>query len=978
MIVRQSNCAVSALETGTGHTARDATALILLGDFRMCMSRRLGASGTLWGTAEVGDEERELERYRSLARMVDGGLCQCNEQGCIELVDDGFRSVTGYPGEELTNAHISTVFDDAGIAAINDVLGSNPEDEPVVETVVDVRTANGDDVSCTVRVTQVPPMGETHEDEREGEGERKSVLCFIRNYRETSAASLETSQNEEQGSASAASNTDRASADSIRSALNGANIGAIVLDESRTIRWLDETAEAFLDLDRESVLGQSKRTVIEDQLADRVVEPASFVSRVSDTVGRNGRKNEGKNRGKIGAKVSDNPHETEGDRTDSHTTDDTAVSNYLEFKLVDEHGERWLECQSKPIETGPYAGGRVEFYDDITDRKRSEGKLRKSQEAFNTLVDTVEEYAIFRLDENGRIISWNEGARQTKGYDRAEILGEHFSVFYTDEDREANVPERNLRIALETGSVEDEGWRVRQDGSQFWANVTITPVWDDDGTHQGFLKVTRDMTDRRNRERELETELQRVFNRVSDALYAVDNEFRFTLVNDRAEELLGHPEEDLLGERLWDVFPSAAEIDDVWDAFHTARDEQVATHYELYYPRLGFWVEANLYPSETGISVYFRDVTDRKQREQALEESKQRYRTIAEYFPNGVVTLFDHDLEYTLAAGRGFEMIDEDPAEIEGSNFEDTWTPEVRETLEPVLRSALEGEKRSVELRHDGREWVLYAVPVTDSEGTVFAGMTMAHDITERKENQRKLEETVARLEESNHRLEQFAYAASHDLQEPLRMVSSYLQLLERRYSDAFDEDGEEFLEYAIDGADRMRRMIDGLLAYSRVETRGDPLEPVDLDHIFANVREDLQLQIGETNAELTVTEDGLPRVQGDANQLRQVFQNLLENALEYSGDERPRIRVDAESRVRNRRREWVISVHDEGIGIEPSDQERVFEVFERLHTREEYPGTGIGLALCQRIVERHDGEMWLESEPDEWTTVSFTIPAAE
>ncbi|OIB55634.1 PAS domain S-box protein [Natrialba sp. SSL1] len=940
------------------------------------MSRRLGAPETLWGTAEGGDEQRELERYRSLARMVDGGLCQCDEQGCIELVDDGFRSLTGYPGEELTNIHISTLFDDAGIAAIDDVLGSTPEDDPVVETTVDIRTANGDDVSCTVRVTRVPPIGETHEDEgeAESEGEGESVLCFIRDYRDASAADPETSQDEERGSASAASNTDRASADSIRSALNGANIGAIVLDESRTIRWLDETAEAFLDLDRESVLGQSKRTVIEDQLADRIVEPASFVSRVRSRESENGSKNDGE----IGAKVGDNPHETEGDRTGGHATDDTAVDDYLEFKLVDEHGERWLEYQSKPIETGPYAGGRVEFYDDITDRKRSEGKLRKSQEAFNTLVDTVEEYAIFRLDEDGYVVSWNEGARQIKGYDRAEILGEHFSTFYTDEDREANVPERNLGIALETGSVEDEGWRVRRDGSQFWANVTITPVRDDDGTHQGFLKVTRDMTDRRNRERELETELQRVFNRVSDALYALDNEFRFTLVNDRAEELLGYPEADLLGESLWDVFPSAAEIEDVRDAFYTARDEQVPTDYELYYPRLGFWVEANLYPSETGISVYFRDVSERKQREQALEESKQRYRTIAEYLPNGIVTLFDHDLEYTLAAGQGFEKVTEDPAEIEGASFEEVWSPDTRETLEPVLRSALEGEERSIELWHDGREWVLYAVPVTDSEGAVFAGMTMAHDITERKENQRKLEETIARLEESNHRLEQFAYAASHDLQEPLRMVSSYLQLIERRYGDAFDEDGEEFIEYAIDGADRMRRMIDGLLAYSRVETRGDPLEPVDLENVFANVREDLQLQIGETNAELTVTEDGLPRVQGDANQLRQVFQNLLENALEYSGDDRPRIHVDAESRVRNRRREWVISVHDEGIGIEPSDQERVFEVFERVHTREEHPGTGIGLALCQRIVERHGGEMWLESEPGEWTTVSFTIPAAE
>ncbi|GAB3676582.1 MEDS domain-containing protein [Halopiger thermotolerans] len=227
-------------------------------------------------------------------------------------------------------------------------------------------------------------------------------------------------------------------------------------------------------------------------------------------------------------------------------------------------------------------------------------------------------------------------------------------------------------------------------------------------------------------------------------------------------------------------------------------------------------------------------------------------------------------------------------------------------------------------------------------------------------------------LEESNERLEQFAYAASHDLQEPLRMVTSYLQLLERRYGDAFDEDGEEFLEFAVDGAERMREMIDGLLAYSRVETQGDPFEPVDLDALLDDVREDLQIQIDETGAEIAAAQ--LPRVSGDASQLRQVFQNLLENAITYSGDEPPRIRVDATRRGR----EWVLSVEDDGIGIDPADQDRVFTVFDRLHSREEYEGTGIGLALCQRIVERHGGDIWVDSEPGAGSTFSFTLPAVD
>ncbi|WP_254763956.1 ATP-binding protein [Natrinema marinum] len=240
----------------------------------------------------------------------------------------------------------------------------------------------------------------------------------------------------------------------------------------------------------------------------------------------------------------------------------------------------------------------------------------------------------------------------------------------------------------------------------------------------------------------------------------------------------------------------------------------------------------------------------------------------------------------------------------------------------------------------------------------------------ERQQYQTQLEALVADLEQSNERLEQFAYAASHDLQEPLRMVSSYLQLIERRYGDALDADGEEFLGYAVDGAERMREMIDALLEYSRVETRGDELEPVDLGSVLADVREDLRVKIEESDAEITAAD--LPRVEGDASQLRQVLQNLLSNALEYSGDEPPRIHVSADRDGDH----WTVSVADDGIGIEPRDQAQIFNVFQRLHSREEHAGTGIGLALCERIVERHGGEIWVDSEPGEGATFSFTLPA--
>ncbi|WP_226480299.1 PAS domain-containing sensor histidine kinase [Natrinema amylolyticum] len=264
----------------------------------------------------------------------------------------------------------------------------------------------------------------------------------------------------------------------------------------------------------------------------------------------------------------------------------------------------------------------------------------------------------------------------------------------------------------------------------------------------------------------------------------------------------------------------------------------------------------------------------------------------------------------------------------------------------------------------DRREFADHDIDFLESVATILA------TAIERQRYERRLNETVADLEASNERLEQFAYAASHDLQEPLRMVSSYLQLIESRYADDLDADGREFIDYAVDGAERMREMIDGLLEYSRIDSQGDPFEPVDLDAVLEDVLTDLQVMIEGTDAEITA--EPLPEIQGDPRQLRQLFQNLLSNAIEYSGDEPPRVHVEARHNGRN----WEISVADDGIGIDPDDQDRVFRVFQRLHSREEYDGTGIGLALCRRIVERHGGRIRVDSEPGEGATFTVAIPA--
>jgi light-regulated signal transduction histidine kinase (bacteriophytochrome) len=306
---------------------------------------------------------------------------------------------------------------------------------------------------------------------------------------------------------------------------------------------------------------------------------------------------------------------------------------------------------------------------------------------------------------------------------------------------------------------------------------------------------------------------------------------------------------------------------------------------------------------------------------------------------------------------------------------------------ERVVRSGEMFEDIEEHRSGDGQRLYVHVLkaPVRDAQAKVVGTQIIFWDVTARKLAEEALEKAAAELARSNKELEQFAYVASHDLQEPLRMITSYTQLIAKRYQGKLDADAKDFMQFAVDGALRMQKLIQGLLLYSRVGTRGKPFEPTSCQECLTGGLANLKIAIHESGADIQMPGEALPQVMGDAIQLTQLFQNLLGNSLKFRNSAALVIQIAAERRARADAAtlnvppyEWVFHISDNGIGIEPQYFERIFVIFQRLHTQDQYPGTGIGLAICRKIVERHGGRIWLDSKPGLGTTFHFTLPALD
>jgi PAS domain S-box-containing protein len=479
----------------------------------------------------------------------------------------------------------------------------------------------------------------------------------------------------------------------------------------------------------------------------------------------------------------------------------------------------------------------------------------ESDHRFRLVVEGVQDYAIFMLDPQGKVVTWNIGAERIKGYKASEIIGRNFSRFYPQADIDQGKPQEILRIASEQGRAEVEQWRLRKDGTRFLANLVITAARDRAGKLVGFSEISRDLTERVASE----ARYRGLLEAAPDAMVVVNGEGQIVLLNLQAEKQFGYRRDELVGQKVTNIIPAGFAERLIADGTRSAAEalaQQIGTGIEL--------------------------------------------------------------------SGR----------RKNGSDF----------PIEIMLS------------------------PLESAEGVLVTAAI--RDISERKSAETRLTNAVDELKRSNDELEHFAYVASHDLQEPLRMVASYTQLLAGRYKGRLDADADDFIAYAVDGASRMQQLILDLLAYSRAGANVGEPRRISSEQALQGALINLQAAIAESGA--IVTHDSLPDITMDDLQLTQIFQNLVGNAIKYRSADVPRVHVTSTSSDRT---DWIFSVRDNGLGIDAQYFDKIFVLFQRLHGREEFEGTGIGLSICKKLLERIGGRIWVESEPLKGSIFRFSVP---
>jgi PAS domain S-box-containing protein len=641
---------------------------------------------------------------------------------------------------------------------------------------------------------------------------------------------------------------------------------------------------------------------------------------------------------------------------------------------------------------------------DITERKRAEDSLRES----NNYLENLFRYA------NAPIIVWNTESKITRfnpafksmtGRKAEEVIGQSIEILFpadlvTSSMELIKKTQTGERLEIEEINILNVNGSVR---TVLWNSA---PMFGADGkTITEIIAQGQDITTRKDVEnslRETNEYLENLFNYANAPIIVWDTEFKITRFNPAFELLTGRKAKEVIGRSIEILFPEDF-VESSMEILKQAQKGERLVIAEIKILHVNGSVKTVIWNSapvlgpdgKTIIEVIAQgqDISERLQAESDLQKLSGELEIIIDSIP-GLVFYKDLNNRFIRVNKYMCDAYKMSKNQLEGIYLDKLHTKEEAAAYFQADQKVIQSRQPLLNIEEpwptdNGLHWLNTSkVPYLDKTGEVIGIIGVSMDVTDRKlaegeleiyrkhleelvtERTAELATAVSNLEQSNKELEEFAYVASHDLQEPLRMVSSYTQLLERRYKNQLDQDANDFIEYAVDGANRMQRLINDLLEYSRVSSQGKEFVKVDISMALGHAISNLKNLISDNLA--LVTNDDLPVLNADETQIVRVFQNLIENAIKYKKKtELPKIHISC----KKKNNLYEFSVSDNGMGIEMQYHDRVFVIFQRLHRKDDYPGTGIGLSVSKRIVERHGGTIWFESTKDEGTTFYFTIP---
>ncbi len=620
---------------------------------------------------------------------------------------------------------------------------------------------------------------------------------------------------------------------------------------------------------------------------------------------------------------------------------------------------------------------------DITDRVKAEKDVVFARNFSESIIDALPG-VFYMFDKDGKFVKWNQNFLGQTGYSSEEMQVISPMVFFEDYEKQKVLS--SISEVFKTGYSDLEANLITKHKKKIPYHWTGTKLVID--TKEYLIGIGNDISERKI----FENALKESENRYQLALEAANEGIWDWYVNedvvyysDQWKAQLGYGSNEL--EDSFSTWQNLLHPDD-YEFANKAMNDYVEKpqgdfllEFRLRHKDGSYrWIHSKAASQKDKNGKIIRmfgahtDITERKNAEKKIQESEQKFLSLYHNAPDMYVSVSPEDGSILECNNTLLETLGYKKEEIIGQPILKMYHDESINKAKFVLSEFAQDGKvnnRELILKKKNGEKLNVSLNITsvkDRKGNIKYSIFSWRDITDKKRQEQELKKTLLELERSNRDLEQFAYIASHDLQEPLRMISSFLQLLEKKYNHILDSDGKEYIAFAVDGASRMSQLIKDLLAFSRLGTRGQAFENTDLNEVIKDAIDNLSASIDENNAKIEVRK--MPEIAVDKTQIVQLFQNLISNAIKFKGEKNPEIKIA----VTKRKEYYEFSVADNGIGFEENYKDRIFVIFQRLHTNEEYSGTGIGLAVCKKIVERHGGNIWVKSKSGKGSTFYFTL----